>query len=548
MPAHQPGNPLDIARRQAQPAAEDARILLAQHRVVAAATLGDVVEQPRQQQHLGYRQARPDFTTQRKLALRRRVGEARQIAQHAQGVFVDRVDVEQVVLHAPEHLAERRQDRRQQAVPVHPPQRLHRRRTTTQQLQEDGQHLAVVGQRIAMRGGGLVDAAHGVGAEAEHTGLVHPGDEDLHQRRRPAHEQLRVARRQALAVANEVGTHGHRFVRQLQHLLEAFGHLHAEPLDLAGGAVIALHELLDAEVLLVLVLEAQPRGQCPLVIEQQPFLGSARLQVQRVAVAAQDGFGLLQRGLLGGVEQALDHHVGQIVRMRQAPPHPAQRIERAQAAGPVLEVRLEVVGGIVEAGMPRVALGQPGGQVFLRRPQRRVLDDGPQPRVEHRVAGQPVRVQQAGEHAGILRGQRAALRGIAHRMADLQADVPQRGEELLQRAQACRFRCLHQGQQIHVRVRKQQAAAETTDREQRRSGHVAEAGHPYVRHDARHRLAPAPRQRAGVGAIAKRGGQRAVDVAQQLPQGPPRFGRNAGTRHRHGKARQRREGNGGRGD
>src|SRR6185312_2788833 len=117
-------------------------------RGVTAAALGDIVEQRRQQQHFGLGQLGPYLASQRELPSRGGIGKARHVAQHAQGMFVDRVNVEQVVLHASEHLAERGQDRRKQPVPVHPPQRLHRRRTASQQAQERGQHLVIPRQRL----------------------------------------------------------------------------------------------------------------------------------------------------------------------------------------------------------------------------------------------------------------------------------------------------------------------------------------------------------------------------------------------------------------
>ena len=536
--AHQPGDPFDVAGGEAQPRAEIPRILFAQHRMVAAATLGDVVEQRRQQQHLGLGQHGPDLAAKRELAPCRRLGEARHVAQHAQGVFVDGVDVKQVVLHPSEHLAERRQDRRQQTMAIHAPQRLHRRRPAPQQAQESGQHRLVPGQRGAVGIGRLVDAAHGVGAEAQHAGLLQPGDENLHQRRGSAHEQFRIARRQARAVAHEIVAHRLLGRGRLQHLLEALGHLHAKPLDLAGCAVVALHELFDAEVLLVLVLESQACGERLLVIEQQPLLGAPRFQMQGVAITAQRRLGLFQLGLLGGIEQSLGDHPRQPVGLRQAPPHPAQRVERTQAAGAILEVRFEVVGSVVVTGMPRIALGQPGSEVFARGPHLRIVDDAPQLRVEARITGQPSRIKQAGEHAGVLRGQCPALRRLAHGVAHFQTDVPQGGEELLQGAQTRGLGCRGQRQQVHIRIRKQQTAAKPANREQCSAAYLTEAGHPHVHNHPRHRLAAPPRQHTGIRAVAKCRSQAAIHILQQLPQRPARLGRNAGARHRHGQARQ----------
>ena len=121
--------------------------------------------------------------------LRRRLREARHLAQHAQGMFVDRVHMEQVVLHAPEDLAEGRQNGRQQPMPVHPPQGLYRWRTSPQQTAEKQQEPSCRRPASLQRGGCLVDPSHRVGTESDHARLVQPRQEHFHQRRGPLHEQ-----------------------------------------------------------------------------------------------------------------------------------------------------------------------------------------------------------------------------------------------------------------------------------------------------------------------------------------------------------------------
>ena len=512
--------------------------------MVTAAALGDVVQQRGQQHDFRLGHVGPDLAAQREITLRGGVGEARHVAQHAQRVLVDGVDVEQVVLHAAEDLAERGQDRRQQAVPVHPPQRVHRRRAPAQQTQERGQRVGVGGQHRFVHGGGAVDAAHAVGAETDHAGQIQPRDENLDQGRRPTHEKLGIARRQAPAITHEVRTDGLFVAGRLKHFHETFGHLHTQPLHLAGGAVVALHELLHAKVFLVLVLEPQSRRQRALVVEQQPFLGPPRFQMQRVAVATQRGLRLAQAGALGRIEQTFDLHVLEPARMHQPATQPAQRIERAQATGAVLDVGLQVVGGVVVARVAGVALGQARGQVVRRGPQLRVVDDGAQRGVEGGVTHQPSRIQQAGEYRGIARRQLAALRQLAHGVAHFQADVPQRGEELLQRAQPRRRGCVDQRQQVHIRIRKQQAAAVAPHGEQRRVVDLAQAGRPHVGHHAVHRLAAPARQHAGVGTVPESHREAAIHITQQLPQGTAGIAGNARARHRHGQARQRRQDDG----
>jgi len=87
--------------------------------VVAAAALGDVVEQRREQQQLGPGQRAHQARELRQLVLEARQQQTAQVAHHEQGVRVDRVGVEQVVLHAPDDASEGRDVASEHAVEVH---------------------------------------------------------------------------------------------------------------------------------------------------------------------------------------------------------------------------------------------------------------------------------------------------------------------------------------------------------------------------------------------------------------------------------------------
>ena len=271
----------------------------------------------------------------------------------------------------------------------------------------------------------------------------------------------------------------------------------------------------------MLVTKPQPRGESTLVIEQQALLGASGLQVQRVAISTQGGLGFLQRLEFGRIQQAGFGHVRQVRCTRQALPDPAQRIERAQTARPVLYIGLEVIGRVVEASVTRITFSQARGQVRIRRPQRRVFHDRSQAFIERGVAGQATGIKQAGEHTHIVSRQRAALRRITHGAAHFQADVPKCCEELFQRPQAWRIRRFDQRQQVHIRGGKQQATAKSADGEQRGAGHLTETAFPHVRHHPTDRFAAPARQCGGVGTIPERFGQASVHVTQQLTQRAP---------------------------
>ena len=99
--------------------AEAPRIARAEHRVIAAAPLGDVVEQRRDNQNLRPREVGDQARAQRILVRVLRLHEAAQVADHHQDVLVDGVHVEQVVLHLADDATEDRQVAAEDAVLVH---------------------------------------------------------------------------------------------------------------------------------------------------------------------------------------------------------------------------------------------------------------------------------------------------------------------------------------------------------------------------------------------------------------------------------------------
>ena len=118
----QPGDQLAVLARR--PCARQKRRAsrAPERRMVAAAALGDVVEQPGEVEHFPALEVGDEPRAQRILVRVLRLGEAAQVADHHQDVLVDRVDVEEVVLHLADDAAERRQVAAEDAVQVHPAQ------------------------------------------------------------------------------------------------------------------------------------------------------------------------------------------------------------------------------------------------------------------------------------------------------------------------------------------------------------------------------------------------------------------------------------------
>ena len=122
MLADEPRDEVGILRGQRVLLAEALRIAGAEHRMVAAASLGDVVEQAGQVEHFLAVEVGHEPRAQRIFVCVLRLGEAAQVADHHQDVLVDRVHVEQVVLHLADDRAERRQVLAENSIQVHSPQ------------------------------------------------------------------------------------------------------------------------------------------------------------------------------------------------------------------------------------------------------------------------------------------------------------------------------------------------------------------------------------------------------------------------------------------
>ncbi len=119
-------------------------------------------------------------------------------------------------------------------------------------------------------------------------------------------------------------------------------------------------------------------------------------------------------------------------------------------------------------------------------------------------------------------------------MTHLQADIPERREELLERTHARGIAVLHEGQQIDVRTGKEQATPESANGKEGSARDIAQARRPHMDNDPPYRIATSTRQRAGIGAVTERRGKRPVHIVEQLAQCPARLRRHARARHRIG--------------
>ena len=113
--------------------------------MIAAATLGDVVEDGREIRELRLRQRLHDARQLRELVVVLRHRQAPQVADDEQRVRVDGVGMEQVVLHAADDAAERRNVAAEHAVQVHAPQLVRHAGRRAQDVEEQ----AVIARMLA---------------------------------------------------------------------------------------------------------------------------------------------------------------------------------------------------------------------------------------------------------------------------------------------------------------------------------------------------------------------------------------------------------------
>ena len=184
MVLHQPGDQARVVAREPLLETEGFGVHRAELRVIAAAALGDVVEQRGEIGDLELGQLLHDRREHRQLAVVLRQRQAAQVAQHEQRVGVDGVGMEQVVLHAADDAAERGDVAAEHAVGVHAAQLVRDARGCAQDFQEQAMVARVLPELLVDQPEILVDRADGRGAHAFHVRVLLQHHEDLEQRRR----------------------------------------------------------------------------------------------------------------------------------------------------------------------------------------------------------------------------------------------------------------------------------------------------------------------------------------------------------------------------
>ena len=258
--------------------------------MVAAAALGDVVEDRREVGELRLRQRPEDLRELRELVVVALEREAAQVADDEQRVRVHGVGVEQVVLHAADDAAEGGDVAAEHAVQVHAPELVRDAGGRAQDLEEQAVIARVLAEFLVDEPQALGDEPDGARAHAAQARVLLQHEEQLEQRGRMAREDVVRDGLQALVALLEMaGERQRRGVAVGGDLLaELLQQQLVEPGDLHRRAVVALHELLDGERVGRVLVAEHPR-QADLVVEQQPVLAPPAREVQREAHPPQPG-------------------------------------------------------------------------------------------------------------------------------------------------------------------------------------------------------------------------------------------------------------------
>ena len=202
-----------------------------------------------------------------------------------------------------------------------------------------------------------------------------------------------------------------------------------EVADVLGHQEVVLHEALD--VLLAGMLGvAEPHRDLALDVERQPLLGAAGEEMHVAAHRPEEILAAAEQLVFLLVEHAA---LDQFVRLAHAVDvfgDPEQRMQIAQAAFAVLDVRLDQVARLAGAAHAVLALGELGGDEFGRGVAHHLVVEACHQFVEQLlVAEQEARFEDGGADGHVRLGLADAFVHRAGGVADLEPGVPQAIED-----------------------------------------------------------------------------------------------------------------------
>ena len=193
-----------------------------------------------------------------------------------------------------------------------------------------------------------------------------------------------------------------------------------------------MHELFDVEPRLV-GFETELLSHCPLVVEQDPVFLATGEHMQRETdlpqpLLAEDECLVLLVGEKAVVDKRAEGFCAEITLG-----DPADHLNVAQSARPLLDIGFEIVRRVVVLQMPLVLLLHLGGKENVGWPDpvgRGALNHGVE---QCPLPGHMTGLEQVRGNADVLLGERDAFRDRANALADFQADIPQQHDEFRDR-------------------------------------------------------------------------------------------------------------------
>ena len=205
------------------------------------------------------------------------------------------------------------------------------------------------------------------------------------------------------------------------------------PVDHPRVEIVVAHELLDPERQLVGGV-AEVLGDLGLDVAREHVVLVPGEEVQLVAHPPQEGERLVARLLLARGDEPLVQELAQGPGAELGGGEPHRGVDVAQPARRLLHVGLAHVGRPAELAVALVALGEGGleelGEVLLVDVLR---EHFPEAVEEAPVAHQEARLLHRGAAREVGAGHGQAIGQAAHRVADLQAEIPERVEQPLGR-------------------------------------------------------------------------------------------------------------------
>ncbi|MNS83614.1 hypothetical protein D3C72_1174070 [compost metagenome] len=332
---HQPHDQATVPRGQLMTLAKGLGIHGTDVRVIAMPAFADVVVQAGHVDQLGLGQLAHDFAGQREFFRHLGVLQLTQVFDQVQGVGIDRIDVEQVVLHLPDDKAEFGQITPKDAVTVHSPQVAVDADLAFEQFDKQAGVANIVAEVVVDQVAVFPQQANGVGAHTLDFGLLGHQHEDFEHGERRAAKDVVVACLDVAVMQLEtrVDRLRWRFVFRCEDdFLEVLDDQVAELGDAHDHPVILLHEVFDG-LLGVVAFEAQQPGNGALVIEQQAVFGATGEHVQGVTNLPQKLLGGGQQGVFALHEEAFARQCPQVQGAVLATGHPQNRLDIPQAAG-----------------------------------------------------------------------------------------------------------------------------------------------------------------------------------------------------------------------